>query len=487
MMGFKNILTKILLVLVLLCSSVFAAENGKADNYLIGMTVTRAFAGNYYVRIKLRNETEQHYKLKELGNSSYAMILPQVKSLIEERDIFYENDHSDIKIVISENRDLTNRNNYYTKINFKTRNDAMIHVEAYAPKTSKTQVVINKTPEEIEQAKDYTVPNWIWYIPVGILSAICLMLMAKASSDDDDDEEEPVRKSDTTGAVKKFVREKEKIFPWQNKEYKDERSVKDCVESLYENNIEEDAETDNIVDELVKVVISQNDLVLMPGVPELPGLEKKENTKIILHNVKIDLYDAENTESTIKTPVIPEKMSLAERLRKKDLIKEADDIIFEEKEAFFENISPIKDIPETAEEVQSEISQKEEPEEVVVSEEPDEYERLLNALKKVLVVAHKIKNPDGLEPELIDTFAISENTGFSLVKFGDKVSLAGNIDQNIFIIKTFDAEEIPQDESLFMEYCTQIPAYATYSVILTNFKALVKVSPTEISIIGDYS
>ncbi len=207
----------------------------------------------------------------------------------------------------------------------------------------------------------------------------------------------------------------------------------------------------------------------MPGVPELPGLEPKDKknktTKTVLDNVKVDLFDAENfEENQQEKSENTEQMSLADRI---NLMNERNEIL--------ENISPLGDIVKTADELQ----QQEEP------PLPDEYEKLLNSFKKTLKIAHKIKDNEDIEPEVIDAFAVDENTGFSLVKMGEKISFVGNIGEKLFVIKTFTPEELNND-TLFMEFCTQTPTYCAYSVILNKFKALVKVTPTEISLIGDY-
>ena len=79
----------------------------------------------------------------------------------------------------------------------------------------------------------------------------------------------------------------------------------------------------------------------------------------------------------------------------------------------------------------------------------------------------------------------AQNIPLNLVKYGNKVSFVGNIEQNVFVLKTFKPEEV-EGELLFMEFCTQTPYSATYSVIINRFKALVKVSETEISLIEEY-
>lgn len=218
----------------------------------------------------------------------------------------------------------------------------------------------------------------------------------------------------------------------------------------------------------------------MPGVPELPGLETKgkkdKATKTILDNVKIDLFDAEDyVENKKEKTENSAQMSLADRIKLRENYQESENSVINTRNEILENVSPLGNIAETAEEIQ----QTEEP------PIPDEYEKLLQAFKKVLKIAHKIKDTDDEEPEVTDAFAVDENTGFSLVKMGNKISFVGNIGEKLFIIRTFTPEELNND-SLFMEFCTQTPTYCAYSVILNNFKALVKVTPTEISLIGDY-
>ncbi|MCR5262018.1 MAG: hypothetical protein K6C94_09305 [Candidatus Gastranaerophilales bacterium] len=493
------------------CFPVKADDEDGVENYLIGMTVAKSFGNNYEVYLKLKQNTDRTFKLKDLGNSNYALILPQIKTLIDAHEIIYETEHKDIRVIISEKRDLTDRTKFYTKINFKTKNDALIHIEAYASKSSKTQVVLQKTPEEIKKTEDNTVPNWIWFVPVLILSVICILLLIKP----DDEEFSKSKKK-----KKKKRRQEEYISESYDRNYSDDdiaipdenTSIKDFLSQKTDDEPDENQdESDKIVDELVKLIIPENDLVLMPGVPELPGLEKNENksrnTKIILKNVKIDLFDALDGKNTSepRIPYIPQKMSLSERLKNKDLIREADDIIFSEREAFFDTISSIGDIADDAREdnEENENNLPETDENTVVTAETenqtdteaeaeqqyieqDKYDKLINAFKKSLFIAHKLQDEDSEEmPDIIDSFGVSDTIGFNLVKYGNKVSFVGNIEQNVFVLKTFNLEEV-EDELLYMEYCTQTPYSATYSVIINRFKALVKVSETEISLIGEY-
>ena len=513
-MRFLRFLVISIVFLTMFCFPVKADNEDGIENYLIGMTVAKSFGNNYEVYLKLQENTDRSFKLKDLGNSNYALILPQIKTLIDAHEIVYETEHKDIRIIISEKRDLTDRTKFYTKINFKTRNDALIHIEAYAPKASKTQVVLKKSPEEIKETESNSVPNWIWFVPVIILSVICVLLLVKP--DDDDFSKSQKKKKNkrkrSESAAERYERNRSDddddiTIPEENTSIKDFLSKNNAEEE--ENN--NDDESDKIVDELVKLIIPENDLVLMPGVPELPGLEnnanKTQNTKIILKNVKIDLFDALDGKNSFeaKIPYIPQKMSLSERLKNKDLIREADDIIFSEREAFFDTISSLSDIAEdsqknngeTAEDIpetSEAVIEKSEEENLAESEtkseqiyaEQDKYDKLINAFKKSLFIAHKIQDEDSEEmPEIIDSFGVSDTIGFNLVKYGNKVSFVGNIEQNVFVLKTFKPEEV-EGELLFMEFCTQTPYSATYSVIINRFKALVKVSETEISLIEEY-
>ncbi len=494
MKGFKNFLFYILVFVISFYQQSLAFAQEPIDNYVLGMTVTRTYGGDYNVRIKFQNDTDEKYKLKDLGNNSYALILPQVKSIINENEVVYENEHDDIKIVFSEKKDITDKNKLYTKINFKTKNESFIKIQAFATRAEKTQIVLHKTPEEIENSKDNSLPDWVWYIPVGILSSICLMLMARTNNPDDEPETKITGRPDIPVTERnsffKSITPSNKTFSWKQRNPENDLSDEDSDEIKQTDNIDEnktilstekqedtvldtsqDDDVNKLVDELVKIVIPQNDLVLMPGVPELPGLSEK------LFEQQSD--NSQPTKSSTNV-VIPETMSLSERLKNTDLIKEADEIIFSEKDSFFDNISPIKDIPK-------EIIKKEDIG-VLKTEEfevPDLYDNLIQAYKKILTIAHKIKENENPEIDIIDAFAINDNVGFCLVKYGSKISLVGNISEKVFLIKTFNPDEL-DEEPLFMEFCTQTPTYSSYSVILNKFKALIKVSVADISLIGEY-
>ena len=493
MMGFKNLLVKTVVLLIFLSNIVFATNiNTTADNYITGMTVTRTYSGSYNVRIKLKNDTDKRYKLQDIGNNSYSLVLPQVKSLISEDDIFYENNHSDIKIVFFEKSDLNDKNSFLTKINFKTQKGTNLRVEAYAPLNSTPQKTNKKVVknEPIQQKK--SVPNWIWYISIGILSSLCLIIIAKAGSE----EKYKKQKTKRINTEKTSIISTDRLFPWNKniQEKTNEENSNNTIRNYVEQNnlntesnneLSEDDEIDNIIDKLVQIVIPKNDLVLMPGVPELPGLEKikkDETPKVILNNVKIEI---DNNNKNILDEIIlmqnsPEKMTLSDRIKNKENTQETEEVISNEKTTFFENISPIKEIPETISEDNTDDKEEKD------DKQESDYDILLAEFKKILTVAHKIKDYEKPEEiDVIDAFAVSDSVGFSLVKYGKYISLLGNIQAKVFLIKTFKPEEL-DDETLFMEFCTQTPESATYSVILNKFKALIKITERDISLIGEY-
>lgn len=498
MKGFKYF--TLLLIFILSSLNVYSDNlENPADNYLEGMNVSRNFAGDYSVRLKLKNISDKKYTLKDLGNNSFALMMPQVKSNIAEKDIDYENDHDDLKIIFSEKRDLTDSNNFYTKINFKTKKESIIKVEAFAPQNTKPPVVISKSSDEIEKAKDTYVPDWIWYIPIGILTVICILLMRRTKAPNQEPEtkisgiaEIPVTERnsffksitppDKTYSFEKFNPLEQKVQKENNISVKQDDT--DNLENLqtlnsliHKNTVindteNRDFETDSIIDELVKIVIPKDDLILMPGVPELPGLDMTNKSAK-------NLYDTENIEQI----TLDEKQNLqeispstsiskqTEEETKENFIREADDIIFEERSMFFNSISPLP-----------KIQKKEETQE---EDNNVDYEKLIKAFQKILTIAHKVQDDNIPEPEIIDVFAIDDNKGFCLVKYGNKISLVGYLGEKVFLIKTFNPEEI-KDDQLFMEFCTQTPMYSAYSVILNNFKALIRVTNIDISLIGEY-
>ena len=283
---------KYLLILILFCSvslPIRCELKEKADNYLVGMSVEKNFGGDYSVRLKFKNNTDKKYKLKELGNNSYALILPQVKSQITEEDINYESEHDDIKIVFSEKPDLSNQNNFYTKINFKTKKESIIKIDAYTTSSYKQtyhQEEQQKEPENIPQP----LPEWLWYIPAGILSLICILLMTRRTNPEEEPEAVISGKAEIPVTERnsffKTITPPEKTYSFEKRNPLEEEMQKNISikeeDSLSIENVQtlnsvlgkdEYKETDEIVDKLVKIIIPQNDLILMPGVPELPGLE----------------------------------------------------------------------------------------------------------------------------------------------------------------------------------------------------------------------
>lgn len=111
-------------------------------------------------------------------------------------------------------------------------------------------------------------------------------------------------------------------------------------------------------------------------------------------------------------------------------------------------------------------------------------ENLSDAYKIALASAHNEKEEK--QPEIIEDFKMNDSNRFCLMKYGSKVSIVGNIDNKVFVLKTFNPEQIGS-EHLFMEFCTKSNTSSIYSIILNNFKALVKVTDKEISLIGEYA
>lgn len=488
-MGFWKFLTGFILSLFLVCPTVFADNFDKADNYLIGMTVSKVKDGFYTVSLQFKNDSTEQYEAKDMGNNTYAVILPQIKSIMEDENITFSDTNPDLEVTISENTNFTNKKNFQTKIKFKTQSASTLQVLSYgksdAPLSvdeSDFKVTKKENPITFSQISD-----WLFYSSIALIVILIALMIIRRKDDGEDEEyekEENEKNSENQSQqTQNYIPITERnIAVFENISEQPQETLKNFQERKEEeqkNTDKKTDETDEIIDELVKTVISKNDLVLMPGVPELPGLEKKnkktESTKTVLNNVKVDLFNAEdfssenNRNNTINKQ--SESMSLSERLKTKE--NEEDTVIDEERQEILDNISPLKEYPD-------ELTQEQE-ENIL----PDEYEKLIEAFKKPLKIAHKIKDNEEVEPEVTDAFAVDENTGFSLVKMGEKISFVGNIGEKIFVIKTFTPEELNND-TLFMEFCTQTPTYCAYSVILNNFKALVKVTPTEISLIGDY-
>ena len=484
-MVLRKFLSVLIFIIFTTCSAVFADNFDNAENYLIGMTVSKVKEGFYTVSLQFKNDTNKQFEAKDMGNNTYAIMLPQIKSVMGQENITFSDDKPDIDVTVSESSNFTNKKKFHTKIKFKTQEESSLQVLSYGqsdvPSSVENSIEAKKSDNLFVTFQE--ISDWLLYFSIGvILLLISFLFLHKKSEDEQTDEAYDIvkkknyipiteRNSAVFDSIPKNERSQETLKDFQHrKELEDKEFSHD-----------ETDETDKIIDELVQVVISKNDLVLMPGVPELPGLETKEKknktTKTVLDNVKVDLFDAEDVVETSENTDVPDSTSLSDRIKAKENAQVSENVVKNEREEILNNISPIGDIPETVD-----IKEEQPNDEPIV---PDEYEKLLLAYKKTLRIAHKIKDADDLEPEVTDAFAVDENTGFSLVKFGEKISLVGNIGEKLFVIKTFTPEELNND-TLFMEFCTQTPTYCAYSVILNNFKALVKVTPTEISLIGDY-
>lgn len=484
-MGLRKILSVFILIFSLTCTTVFADNIDNAKNYLIGMTVSKVKDGYYTVSLQFKNDTKEQYEAKDMGNNTYAIMLPQIKSVMGDENIAFSDQKPDIDVTISENTNFTNSKKFHTKIKFKTPEESTVQVLSYGQ--SDAPIAFDENDIKNDENKTITfsqISEWLLYATISLIIMLILLLFFRKKEDEDDYEETEENNTDENNfqPIKEYIPITERnsaVFDAIAKNNQPQESLKDFQirkeKEEQEFSHDEIDETDKIIDELVQVVIPKNDLVLMPGVPELPGLEtknkKNENTKTVLNNVKVDLYDAEDFDDNNQNSTT-ESMSLSERLKS----KEKDIEVENEKQEILENISTLSDFPEEANEEEQPVEE---------NNIPDEYEKLLEAFKKTLKIAHKIKDEDDVEPEVTDAFAVDENTGFSLVKMGEKISLVGNIGEKLFLIKTFTPEELNND-TLFMEFCTQTPTYCAYSVILNKFKALVKVTPTEISLIGDY-
>ncbi len=486
-MGLRKFLLNSIFIILLTTSTAFAKNANYTENYLIGMTISKVKNDFYTVSLQFKDDIQKQYEAKDMGNNTYTILLPQIKSVMEKENISFSDENPDIDITVSENTNFTNKKKFQTKIKFKTQNPSLIQVLSYGqsnvPVTNKGNIHSQNTNDNKTTNLFEKISDGLKYLSFGIILLLITFLFLQKKSNNEQTEKayELVKKqkkqipiTERNSAIFDSIQNdrapKETLKDFQIRKDKEEQNK-------IEKNIDE---TDKIIDELVKIVIPKNDLVLMPGVPELPGLETKEKknkaTKTILDNVKIDLFDAEDFIENKKEIIEnTEQMRLADRIKAKENAQESENSVMNTRNEILENVSPLGNIAETAEELQ----QIEQP------PLPDEYEKLLLAFKKVLKIAHKIKDTDDEEPEVTDAFAVDENTGFSLVKMGKKISLVGNIGEKLFVIKTFTPEELNND-SLFMEFCTQTPTYCAYSVILNNFKALVKVTPTDISLIGDY-
>ena len=99
-MGFWKILFNFIASILLLCSPVFAANGTKTDNYLIGMTVSKVKDGFYTVSLQFKNDTKEQYEAKDLGNNTYAIMLPQIKSIMGDENITFSDQNPDRKSVV---------------------------------------------------------------------------------------------------------------------------------------------------------------------------------------------------------------------------------------------------------------------------------------------------------------------------------------------------------------------------------------------------
>jgi len=482
-MGLRKFLSVFILIFSMTCTVVFADNFDNAENYLIGMTVSKVKDGFYTISLQFKNDTKEQFEAKDMGNNTYAIVLPQIKSVMENENITFSDDKPDIDVTVSENENFTNKKNFHTKIKFKTPEESTLQVLSYGQSDipSTTELSAKNQKSDNTTVTFQEISDWLWYLSIGVVLMLAAFLFLQKKSDEEQTDEAydaikksknyiPITERNTAvfEAISQNKQSQETLKDFQTRKEREEQGTTH----------DEIDETEKIIDELVQIVIPKNDLVLMPGVPELPGLETKDKknktTKTVLDKVKIDLFDAENFAETKETASATAQMSLSDRIKAKEQV--SDKVVQNERNEILNNISPIGDIPETAG-IKGEQALDD-------SQTPDEYEKLLEAFKKTLKVAHKTDDENAV-PEVTDAFAVDENTGFSLVKFGEKISLVGNIGEKLFVIKTFTPEELNND-TLFMEFCTQTPNYCAYSVILNNFKALVKVTTTEISLIGDY-
>ncbi len=247
------------------------------------------------------------------------------------------------------------------------------------------------------------------------------------------------------------------ILPNSSDKFLSQHKNSDLIQNNSDNLVLQD-NTDNIVDELVKIIVHKDDLILMPGVPELPGLECYfESTG---SKNKSPYYNF----NTYKNNTFPSAQNLHHQVD----VQEADDIILKQKNLFFNSLSPISE-------------NKNKPD---ININPDIYDILIENFKNSIKNIIPDFNPS-INIEIIDCFAIDDKHGFNLVKYADKSFLFGNLNSKTFLIKTFLLNEL-NDEPLFMDLCTKTRSYSTYSVILNKYKALIKVSLNEISLIGEY-
>ena len=428
-----------LAVLLFLLQSVCFADNAEAkpDNYLVGMAVRRTFTGDYSIKLRFKNNTSNKYRLKENGNNSYTLFLPQVRSVISERDVYYENEHDDLKIVFSVKKDMVRPELFSTQINFKTKDPSFLRIQALA---ESSKVSDSEDIKKDNKSDKNSIPKGILFLLIAFGFACFSVSLLKKQS----------KKKAHFGKQTK----NKSVYSDKTKIHKEPKKIK------------------HINDEI------QNDLTLMPGVPELPFLDQNDKSKNGVSEKEIDIYNPENISEKTISVVFPDKTSITERFKNRDLEKDINDLVFIERDSFLENISSINDIAMPTSKTNDEPQKDEDNIQL-------QYEELMSAFKNVLKIAHKISD-DSLVPEVVDAFSISDTVGFCLVEYGEKTSLVGNIKDKVFLIRTFSSEEMGND-TLFMEFCTENENSQTYSVILNNFKALIKVTSSNISLIGDYT
>lgn len=239
------------------------------------------------------------------------------------------------------------------------------------------------------------------------------------------------------------VEETKQIEPTQKTSPEKEKNIlSNIIESNKIQNLPKikDDDIDTIIDDITRVVFNKNDLMLFPGVPELPGLESKKTDS------QFNFLYPENGKI-----YFPDNISTTEKYKNDELSKETDETINLLKDIFFDNISSIQNIPTQS-----------------------------NEIKITFPKAGKNQNI------LIDTFKINEKICFELQQNKDNILFCGKIENKVFNLKTFTKSEV-NNEKLYMEFCNKTKRYSIYSVILNNFKALIKVSEDEISLIGEYN
>lgn len=458
-------------LLFLLQSVCFAAKNianekTQSDNYLVGMSVRKTFTGDYSIKLRFKNNTNHKYKLKELGNNSYTLFLPQVRSVISERDIYYENEHDDLKIVFSEKNDMVNPDFVSTQINFKTKDTAILKIQALAESSK----VYDSEKISDNQSANKQISKGIWYLLIALVFTFITFALIRKRQ---------VKKPHLKKSAKNVNKDKSLKTEHNENKVQVSESVQND-ESLQNDEPLQNEEPLKNEEPLQNEEQTQVDLALMPGVPELPFLDKNDKPKIVLKEKKFDVFDPENfSDDDVSQVVFPDKSSISERFKNRNTDKDIDNLVFIERDSFLEKLSSINDITMPASSSENPSESKDDTNIQV------QYDELMAAFKNVLRIAHKVFD-DSLSPEVVDAFAISDTVGFCLVEYGDKTSLVGNIRDKVFLIRTFSPEELGND-TLFMEFCTETKNSQTYSVMLNNFKALIRVTSTNISLIGDYT